>query len=64
MSSYKAVEVIYADFSKMSQPVESCSVCSPRMKEFRFNTSKKKAGSFQVFFSSSWEMISWPIIDI
>ena len=55
MSSDKAVEVIYADPSKMSQPAESCSVCSPRIKkEILSNTSKEKAG---IFFSSSGEMI-------
>ena len=62
MSSNKAIEVIYADPPKMSQMAESCSVCSPRIKkEILSNTSKEKAG---IFFSSSGELIPWPVIDI
>ena len=44
ISSDKAVQVIYPDFSKMSQPIKSFSVCSTRKKEFQFTTSIKKAG--------------------
>ena len=54
MSSDKAMEVIYTDPSKMSHPAESCSICSPRIKELLSNTSEKKTG---IFFSSSEEMI-------
>ena len=46
MSSDKAIEVIYTDPSKISQLAKSCSVCSPRIKEFQSYTSKMKAGIF------------------
>ena len=61
MSSDKAVGVIYTNISKMSQPAESCNVCSPRIKEFLSHPSKNKAG---IFFSSSGEMIPSIVLKI
>ena len=55
MSRDKPVEVIYADFFKMSPSAESCCVCSTKVEEYQFTTSKKKAG---IFFSSSGEVIT------
>ena len=45
MFSYKAVEVIDADFSITSQPAKSFSVCSTKMKEYQFRK-RRQAFSF------------------
>ena len=47
MFNYKAIEVIYVDFSKTPQPANYFNVWSTRMKEFQFTTSKKRASHYE-----------------
>ena len=59
MSSDRAIEEMIN--VPALEPAKPCRVCSTRMKELQFTTSKKKAS---IFFLSSGEVASWPIPDI